>query len=343
MTRGGVFRSAMPTAISALIAIAICVPIVMWVSSELDIESSTTETLNTQIAAMVALAVAVTGVLAWCAHRGMAWRDSSRLTPLWSMLAGRPALLTGYAVIVAVWAVLCTQLGVRYWPELLASGLSTSGSFFGFLYTNDQPVLLNGLFALAFVLTQAAFLWSGGKLRIGGSAPKPYRLAVSAAIFALAMSVLTMGLVSAVLEGVDRMDTSSRPGEGNFDDLLGGLLVANWIVWLPIAWFALRGVDRPTGLSRLAGLLLAGSWIEVAVALPIELVRRGRHESCPCESGSWLALVFAGPILLWSIGPAVYLLYLRERALEGHKPGHARRVLARKSAKVRPKREVEAS
>jgi hypothetical protein len=339
MKAGGVLHRAMPTIAGVLIALAICVPVSMLVFSELDVESKDQITTSL-VATIAALAISGAGVLAWCVHRGIAWSDPSRLSPLWSWLGGRRALLVGYVLIVGAWAALCVVLGMSTWLELLAEGLGPSRTRSTAALTSWQDWIL----AAVFVATQAAFLWSGGKLRIGASSPKPYRFAVSAAIFSLAMSILVAGLVLAMLEGVDRMDVRSRPEDpAEIGQFLLALLLGNWTIWLPIAWFALRDVDRPTGLSRLSGMLLAGSWIEVAVALPIELVARGRHENCPCASGSWIALAVGGPLLLWSLGPAAYLLYRRERTLNARTPGHAKRLLARRSTKIRVTPDVEAT
>jgi hypothetical protein len=339
MNPGGVLHRAMPTVAGVLIALAICVPVTVLVVSGFNVEVQ--DEIPTLVATIVALAISGAGVLAWCVHRGMTWQDPSRLSPLWSVLAGRRALLVAYVLIVGAWAALCVVLGMSSWLELLAEGFRPDRT------PSSSSLLTNWedwTWVAVFVATQAAFLWSGGKLRIGTPSPKPYRFAVSAAIFSLAMSILVAGLVLAMLEGVDRMDVRSRPEDSaDLGKFILALLIGNWTIWLPIAWFAFRGVDRPTGLSRLSALLLAGSWIEVAVALPIELVARGRHDNCPCASGSWIGLAVGGPLLLWSLGPAVYLLYRRERALNVQKPGHARRLLARRSTKIRATPNVEAT
>lgn len=333
MKSGGVLRRAMPMVLAILIALAICVPVTLLVMSEVEVDPTKL------VVAMAVLGISSTAVLAWCAHRGMTWRDSSRLSPLWSVLGGRRMVLVGYALILGTWATLSVMLRFDTWFELLAEGFRPSRTLSSSNLTNAQDWIV----VAVFVGTQAAFLWGGGKLRIGAPSPKPYRLAVAAAIFSLAMALVTAALVFALLESVDRMGVRSQPEQGvEFGEILPALFIANWTAWLPIAWFALRDVDRQTGLSRLAGLLVSGSWIEVAVALPIELVARGRHDNCHCASGSWIALVIGGPLLLWSLGPAAYLLYLRERTLDAKKPGHARRVLARRSTKIRPKPEAEA-
>jgi len=107
------------------------------------------------------------------------------------------------------------------------------------------------------------------------------------------------------------------------------------LFWLGAGWVLARGVPRETALGRMIALVLAGSWIEFMVALPVELVTRDRTKDCPCASGSWVALVCAGPLLLWSIGPGIFLLYRYEWQRTQEDPLHARRVLQRKSHRAK--------
>ena len=67
------------------------------------------------------------------------------------------------------------------------------------------------------------------------------------------------------------------------------------------------------------------------LALAVEVAVRPRSDQCPCATGSYLTLIFVVPVMLWSIGPALYFLYLREKNMTLQHPGHARRILARKS------------
>ena len=115
------------------------------------------------------------------------------------------------------------------------------------------------------------------------------------------------------------------------DWTLPGILIGSWIAWFVIIILSRGQGDHARTLSRPLSVLLAGSWIEFGVALPVELAKR--DEECPCVVGSWIALVIVIPIIIWAFGPALYLLYLREKRLDEESPGRARRILARKSSR----------
>jgi hypothetical protein len=104
-----------------------------------------------------------------------------------------------------------------------------------------------------------------------------------------------------------------------------------WIIVAIIYWFS---KDRNRILQQLIRALLATSWIEFSLALPIDLSARNR-ESCFCVIGSWVTLLVTLPLLIWSVGPALYLLYLRERALSLATPGRAQAILRQKSRRYR--------
>jgi len=203
-----------------------------------------------------------------------------------------------------------------------------------------------------FFALQALFLFGGGKIRVRPGPTKWRRMIVSVVIFSVMMAILCVAFIWTYFQLTGRMPTGNRPATGieQFDlmklldevgsgssksvyrvllPVLGGL----WLIWLVIGIIAIRTTDQPRGIGRLVACLLAGSWIEFAVALPVDLVTRQRDKDCPCVSGSWLALIFCFPILIWSIGPAIYLLFLREKAFCQRDARHSRRVLLQKSVR----------
>jgi hypothetical protein len=101
-------------------------------------------------------------------------------------------------------------------------------------------------------------------------------------------------------------------------------------LWLALAWVLTRS-DPRTWLARLTAVLFTGSWVEFALVLPIEWGTRARTKDCPCVSGSWTTLVLCVPILIWIIGPALYVLYRREAARASADPDRPTRVLLGKT------------
>ncbi len=179
----------------------------------------------------------------------------------------------------------------------------------------------------AFVALQVGFLWGGGRIRIGGGRVRFRKVAVSIVIISGLAALLTFSAFALIIEF------------GNLDEdiifetdfIFPGILIGSWIAWFVIITLSRGQGDHAQTLARPLSVLLAGSWIEFGVALPVELAKR--DEECPCAVGSWIALVTVIPIIIWSFGPALYLLYLREKRLDEESPGRARRILARKSSR----------
>ncbi len=198
---------------------------------------------------------------------------------------------------------------------------------------NDEVHLSTRLtFIAIFFAVQAGFLFGGGKLRVRPGPAKWYRRIVSLIIFSTLMAIIGWGFLLTYFEFTARMNVLEKASSSL--PVFLKMTSAMWLAWLGIGILAVRKTNQERGLGRLIACLLAGSWIEFAVALPIELVARPRHRDCPCVSGSWLALLACFPILIWSIGPAIYLLFLRERTLCQSDPRHSRRVLLQKSVRV---------
>jgi hypothetical protein len=224
---------------------------------------------------------------------------AAHLMPLLIALVGsRRVLIATYLSLLAVASVLLTIFGIPYGSKPLKAQYAEDA-----LETSEE--------VLAFLALQALFLWGGGRIRLKMRPVRFRKTLVSFIIFAALMLVVTAGMVA------------------NFWGLTG------WSFWLAIGWFALRHVDQPTALSRLITILLAGSWVEFAAALPIQISTRNKTEDCPCATGSWLALMTGVPILVWAIGPGLYLLYLQQSRLEQLEHRHITKILLRKSKSAR--------
>jgi len=230
---------------------------------------------------------------------------------------------------VSLWGVNAwTPYGfVEYSALLIATGLNLDMTG----YTGDTPshgfalTLLRLAIIAGFCVLQALFLFGGGKMRVQPGVVRWYRMTVSVIIFALIMVVICIGFWACYMELANRSllsEVSSTIVEGT---------TATWLFWIAIGMIAIRKTDQPTGLSRLVMCLLAGSWIEFAVALPIYL--GSRENDCPCASGSWLALILSGPLLLWSIGPGIFLLFLREKMACQSDVRHSKNVLLQKTTR----------
>lgn len=84
-------------------------------------------------------------------------------------------------------------------------------------------------------------------------------------------------------------------------------LLVSWMIWcIPISRFLRRGQPL-TRFSRLTGLLLAGTVLEVVLLIPLEAMVR-RRADCYCGTGSFQGLIGGLVAALWLVGPGIFLL-----------------------------------
>ena len=70
-------------------------------------------------------------------------------------------------------------------------------------------------------------------------------------------------------------------------------------------------IGRPDNQRKVIKGLVAGSFLEIFVAVPVH-VWAARQRECYCCRGTYTTLIFAGAVLLWAFGPGIVLLYKRE-------------------------------
>ena len=90
-------------------------------------------------------------------------------------------------------------------------------------------------------------------------------------------------------------------------------LLVSWVLWsLAIGLFMRRG-QPATRMSRLTGILFAGSLLEVLLILPLEAMVR-RRADCYCTTGSFQGLIGGCIAALWLLGPMACMLLFKRRA-----------------------------
>ena len=90
-------------------------------------------------------------------------------------------------------------------------------------------------------------------------------------------------------------------------------LLVSWLLWsLAIGVFVRRG-QPTTRMSRLTGILFAGSLLEVVLILPLEAMVR-RRADCYCTTGSFQGLVGGCVAALWLLGPMACMLLFKRRS-----------------------------
>ncbi len=209
----------------------------------------------------------------------------------------------------------------------------------------SEGFLFRVIFLAAFLGLQALFIWGGGRISISTAPVKSRKLIVSLLIISALITIISFSVIMIFLEFADQYYSLMVVSDDSnifyrfFQSLLNEpeyvphlvVISFTWVFWFIVSLIYLRGLNHFSALSQLIKIVLCGSWIEFVVALPVDIATRKRTEECPCISGSWLGLVFSVPILIWTIGPAIYFLYMREKRLNDATPGHARKILVRKS------------
>ena len=166
-------------------------------------------------------------------------------------------------------------------------------------------VIVLGLLLLA----QWAFLrpgrgWTMRVTTVG----RPLKSAVIAA--ALMATLLTIGMTALLLE----LPNWWEPAIGGSWGITGiwAAMLITWGVWAWIFFVYWRQGDRYTQLGKMIRGLVAGSFLEIFVAVPVH-VWAVRQRECYCCRGTYTTLVFAGAVLLFTFGPGILLLYMREK------------------------------
>lgn len=128
---------------------------------------------------------------------------------------------------------------------------------------------------------------------------------VTAASFMLA--VLAGGLTLAFAELLrfgDQQDSSGWAWAG------WGALLATWIFWGVLLYVYTRKLERYHAVFQLAKLVFAGSVAEMLAAVPSHLIV-SRRPGCLVGLATAIGILSGLCVMLWSFGPAIFLLFLR--------------------------------
>ena len=153
--------------------------------------------------------------------------------------------------------------------------------------------------------TQALFLLGSGKLEL--SRPiRGWRLVTPTAVAGLMLAILIGGTGLALSEVFYEED-----GEWTAPALLA-LVAVSWIVWSLLLFIYCQGWERFTVIGKLTGLIFAGSLASFLVSIPAHIIVSRRPG---CFVGLFTALGIASGVyvMFWSFGPAILLLFLREK------------------------------
>lgn len=135
---------------------------------------------------------------------------------------------------------------------------------------------------------------------------RPMKKAAIAAAFAIAL--LTAGFIYTILD-LFSTQISNSPSN-TLEYLLISIPLILWLFWSVVFCIYLRQIDYRSWTSRIIKGLIAGSILELFVSIPIFVTRK---DECYCARGSYAGIVFGATVLLWAFGPAVFLLFLKQK------------------------------
>lgn len=192
------------------------------------------------------------------------------------------------------------------------SGLFSAGS-------NQEPywifaAYLGGWVLLA-ALAEAALLVV--PVRIEGGRPVTRRhvfWTIAAAIFMLLL--LVGGMLMTVGETIG--ETSFLKEGASW--WVGLILIAVWGPWLFLFGFYAGNREPRTMMSRLCQWLIAGSILELLIAIPAHMLARFRGYCC-AGFGTFWGLAAGLTVMLFAFGPAIFVLFARRvKSLKSNPP-----------------------
>ena len=160
--------------------------------------------------------------------------------------------------------------------------------------------------ALVMGLAQAALLVV--PVRVESRRPVTKRWLIWPALAALIMLLLLAGgMLAAVWETIENTKDLTDPGT---IIALVSPIATVWIAWVIIfGFYTVRG-GRANFMTRLARSLIAGSILELLVAVPAHVLARARHYCC-AGFGTFWGIAAGISVMLFAFGPAVFVLFAR--------------------------------
>jgi hypothetical protein len=155
------------------------------------------------------------------------------------------------------------------------------------------------------VLCQAGLLIV--PVRLAGRRPVTRRhLAWPILVAILSFTAMAVGMFLALWE----FFTELEPGIPWVQGLLATGVAALWIGWGVLFGFYTRNCTPDMFMGRLVRFLLAGSILELLVAVPTHVIARARDYCCAGYLTVW-GLGLGISVMLFAFGPGVFLLFVR--------------------------------
>ena len=165
----------------------------------------------------------------------------------------------------------------------------------------DQLLVVVGLG----ILCQALFIFGAGTMQLCRPIRK-HRLWMPICVAAFMLTLLLAGGTLALMELFYLDENEALVGLW-----LAGIPAA-WGIWAVLLFIYARNWPRWTVLKRLTGLIFAGSLLELLASVPAHMIV-SKRPGCLVGLGSMLGIIAGVAVMLFSFGPGIALLFLRDR------------------------------
>ena len=222
-----------------------------------------------------------------------------------------------FTVAGLVWVLLPFLYGIDD-SEFSPMGIfGTVLAFHPFASESELKYAINAVIVIGIVLLlQWAFLRPGKNFKVRLTTEgRPLKTSVFAA--GVMAMLLTTGFVSLLLEFPNWWKPIMESDDMLIIASVYGTMLIIWGIWAWIFFIYWKQGDRYTQLGKMIRGLVAGSILEIMVAVPVHIWAT-RQRECYCCRGTYTTLVLAGTVLIWAFGPGIILLYMREKCRRGN-------------------------
>jgi len=192
---------------------------------------------------------------------------------------------------------------------------------FGFAYSTKVPkwmyfpfdFLTGKYFWTIFILvvtmiSQVLFIYSTGKIDLQRPKNK-FIVLIPIATAAILLGFLTYAFIVSIIEFFKGDSSIGWLGDSKTFLIIPGIL---WVVWGIVFYRRLKNSGRHEIFKILISTLIAGSLLEFLPAVFMHMVTSRRHN---CFAGIYtgLGVSFGLIVMLWSFGPGIIFLFMREK------------------------------
>jgi hypothetical protein len=163
---------------------------------------------------------------------------------------------------------------------------------------------------LATFLSQMLFIFGAGTINLCKPAKKR-RLIIPVAIAAFMLAVLGLSLLIPLIE-LFRLDSADWWTESSSELILYAILGISWLVWGIYFFLKLRNTSSYKATGSLLGLMMRANLLQLLVSIVAHHIVSKRG-GCLVGILTSIGIIGGVVVMLWSFGPAILFLFLREK------------------------------